>query len=82
MSTLEIYEQKASELSNQIIETIEKFAKTNSDLHLPPQIIMSALAELLIQYSIGHVGITETLHLISHLKKSITMSADKRSPQH
>lgn len=62
---------KATELRNQLIDVMERFGSENPGI--PAQVLMAGLGELLIQFSVGHVGPGMTSKFLDDLKEAVRM---------
>ena len=60
---------KATELRNQMIDVMERFGNENPGI--PAQVLMAALGELLIQFSVGQVGPGMTSKFLDDLKEAV-----------
>ncbi len=60
---------KANELRNQMIDVMERFGNENPGI--PAQVLMAGLGELLIQFSVGHVGPGMTAKFLDDLKEAV-----------
>lgn len=60
---------KATELRIQLIDVMEHFGEKNLDI--PAQVLMAALGELLIQFSVDHFGPNITSEFLDDLKEAV-----------
>ena len=60
---------KATEFRNQMIDVMEHFGNENPGI--PAQVLMAALGELLIQFSVDHVGPNITSKFLDDLKEAV-----------
>lgn len=54
----------------------------NANPNVPAQAVMLGLGELLVQFSLGQVGIGETQRLLDELKRAVDKFGQKVAPQH
>ena len=80
MSQAQEWQEKARELRIQMIDAMEAFSSDNPDI--PAQIVMAALGELLIQFSVAQTGQANTMHLLEHLREAVVRFGGKIAPQH
>ena len=80
MSQAIAWQKKAEELRGLMIDVMEKFSRSNPDV--PAQIVMAALGELLIQFSVSQAGPENTMRLLDHLKEAVEKFGGKIAPQH
>jgi hypothetical protein len=80
MSQAKEWQENAGELRGQMIDVIEAFSRDNPNV--PAQIVMAALGELLIQFSVSQTGPANTMHLLEHLRDAVVTFGGKIAPQH
>lgn len=74
------WQMKAGELREKMIAVMEEYSRTNPNI--PAQVVMAALGELLIQFSVSQAGKANTMRLLSHLGEAVNKFGDQISPHH
>lgn len=80
MTEAQEWQEKAGELRVQMIDAMEAFSRDNPGI--PAQIVMAALGELLIQFSVSQTGPAHTMRLLEHLREAVVKFSGKIAPQH
>lgn len=78
--TPEYLREKTTELRNRLINVLEPFSKENADL--PAQVIVGAVGELLIQYSVAQSGTHNTLEFLGHLRDAVNSFSESVKAKH
>ncbi|WP_431481525.1 hypothetical protein [Pseudomonas thivervalensis] len=60
---------KATELQNQMVDVMERFANENPGL--PAQILMAGLGQLVVQFSVSQVGPDMTIRFLDDLREAV-----------
>lgn len=60
---------KATELQNQIVDVMERFANENPGI--PAQILMAGLGQLVVQFSVSQVGPDMTIRFLDDLREAV-----------
>ncbi len=80
MSQAKLWQKKTGELRGHMIDVMEEFGRSNQDI--PAQIVMAALGELLVQFSVSQAGTANTLHLLEHLREAVEKFGGQIVPEH
>lgn len=60
---------KATELQNQMVDVMKRFANENPGI--PAQILMAGLGQLVVQFSVSHVGPDMTIRFLDDLREAV-----------
>ena len=60
---------KATELQNQMVDVMERFANENPGI--PAQILMAGLGQLVVQFSVSQVGPDMTIRFLDDLREAV-----------
>jgi hypothetical protein len=71
MNQVEQWQKETATLVSQLIDTLADFGESNPDI--PAQVMMGALGELLVNFSVTQAGTENTIRLLVHLKEAVEL---------